>query len=250
MADVTLGDAIEDQQVIEVVIDETAIQVVGFAPPGITGPPGAVGPQGATGPQGSQGTQGPIGPQGPVGITGPAGLTGPPGPAGAQATAIIPNLWTPLWEYPSTSTQVFVAGLLRVSRCFVPNTMKTAQVEVTISGSTTLRVGVWADTATGPGSLVAQTGTISAASVTALTAALAVPAGACWIGVQNVGASPCTLRAVTGSNPFLPGMDVPGANNLPNSWQVSGQGTALPNPFPLAGATRTGLAAALFLQAV
>lgn len=253
MANVTLGNDVEDQQVIEVVIDETAIQVVGFAPLSVTGPPGATGapgPIGLTGATGPQGPQGIPGPQGTVGSIGPAGAQGPPGPAGAQATTIISDLWTPLWEYPSTSTQVFAAGLLRVSSCFIPNVMKTVQLEVTTSGSTTLRVGVWSATSTGPGALIAQTGTIPGSSVAVHTAALAVPSGLCWIGVQNVGTSSCSLRAVTGSNPSLPGMDAPGSNNLPNSWQASSQGTSLPNPFPSVGVTRTGLAAALFLQAV
>jgi len=252
MANVTLGNNVEDQQVIEIVIDETAIQVVGFAPPGITGPPGAVGPVGATGPQGPQGAPGPQGAQGPQGTAGsigPAGAQGPPGPPGTQTIVILPDLWTPLWECSSTTTQVFSPGLLRVTRYFVPNSMKTVQIEVTASGSTTLRVGVWTDTFNGPGRLIAQTGTIPGSSVAVLHASISIPAGACWLGVQNIGLSPCSLRAVLGANPLLPGLDAPGANNLPNSWQVTGQGSVLPDPFPTVNVTRAGLAALLFVQA-
>lgn len=170
----------------------------------------------------------------------------------APAVTTISNLWVPLWAYAGLSTQAFGTGLLRVGRTVLPMAVKTVQLEVTtaVAGSI-LRVGVFADTASGPGALLYQSADFSGASAVALTAALGpVPAGTYWIGVQNTGASGGpTLRCASGSNPFLTGNDLPGANNLPNSWSASAQGTALPNPFPLGSVSRSGLTPALWLQA-
>jgi hypothetical protein len=78
-----------------------------------------------------------------------------------------------------------------------------------------------------------------------------VPAGTYWIGTQNisVAAGGPTLRSATGANPFITGMDAPGANNTPNAWSIAGQGTTIANPFPLAGVLRNGLVPAVWLQA-
>jgi hypothetical protein len=162
----------------------------------------------------------------------------------------ISGLWAPLWAYTSLSTQSFGAGLLRLTRCTIPNDMKTVQIEVTTGGSTTLRVGYYTDTPTGPGTLVGQTGDISGAAAAALTSALSIPAGTYWLAVQNTGAAACTLRTAGGMNPFLPGLDPPGTNNSPNTWGAASQGTAFPGTFPMASVIRNGLFPSLFVQAV
>jgi hypothetical protein len=162
----------------------------------------------------------------------------------------IPNLWNPLFAYANTTTQAWGAGLMKMTRAILPMAIKTVQVEVTGASSSNLRVGVWADTPTGPGQLLYQTADIAGAVAVALTAALAVPAGAYWFGVQNLGASSLTLRAVQGMSPFLPGLDVPGANNIPNAWNYgAGNGAVLPVTPPSGALTRSGLCALLFVQA-
>jgi hypothetical protein len=228
-------------------------------PQGVQGVKGDPGVQGATGPAGANGSQGPQGPQGPAGAdgapgaagaAGAAGATGPAGPAGLPVTSIS-NLWLPLWPYASLGTQVYNAGQLRVSRVVLPMAIKAVQLDITAGVASTLRVCVFADTGTGPGALLYQSADISGAAIAAPTAALGpVPAGTYWIGVQNVGASGApTIRSINGLNPFLTGVDVPGANALPNAWSNAGQGVAIPNPFPMAGVLRAGNTPAIFLQA-
>jgi hypothetical protein len=220
---------------------------------GAQGPQGTAGDVGAQGPQGAAGAQGPqgaAGAQGPQGAAGAAGAQGAQGPAGLPV-ATISNLWLPLWPYASLGTQVYNPGQLRVSRVVLPMAIKTVQLDITANVASTLRVCVYADTATGPGALLYQSGDISGAAIAAPTAALGpVPAGTYWIGVQNIGASGApTIRSINGLNPFLTGLDVPGANALPNAWSNAGQGVAIPNPFPMAGVLRAGNVPAIFLQA-
>ena len=168
---------------------------------------------------------------------------------GAVTARTLSNLWAPVWPYTSLTTQSLAAGQLRVTRTILPSDMKTVQIEVTTLGATTLRVGVFNDIPSGPGTLRTWTADISGSTVGAFTSALSIAPGPCWIGVQNLGAAAVTLRAALGMNQFLPGHDAPGANTTPNSWLVSGQGAALPSTFPTTGVTRTGQCASLFLQA-
>jgi hypothetical protein len=127
--------------------------------------------------------------------------------------------------------------------------MKAVQIDINTAGATTLRIGVYADTANGPGALLTQTADIAGGTTGAVTTALSVPAGACWLAVQNTGSAAVTPRTISGANPFLSGLDAPGANNLPNTWLAVSQGTSLPSTFPLGSVSRTGLFVALFLQA-
>ena len=59
------------------------------------------------------------------------------------------------------------------------------------------------------------------------------------------------LRAILSLNNYLNGIDQPGTNATPNSWQVTGKGATIPDPWPLGDATlaRNGASAALFVQA-
>src|SRR6266576_1665619 len=169
----------------------------------------------------------------------------------APAVATISNLWLPLFPCASLGTQVYNPGQLRVTRTVLAAAIKTVQLEITAGVASTLRVCVYADTAAGPGALLYQTADISGSAIAAPTAALGpVPAGTYWIGVQNTGASGGpTIRSCNGANPFLTGLDLPGANAIPNAWSNAGQGTTIANPFPLAGVLRAGNVPAIFLQA-
>jgi hypothetical protein len=168
------------------------------------------------------------------------------------ATPVISGLWFPAFPYAGTGTQAWGAGLLRMTRTILPNAIQSVQLDISTGASgAVFRVGVWSDTPTGPGSIQSQTADFVGTTTGVYTLGLSAGAGTYWIGVQNVGSVSATLRAATGLNPYLTGLDAPGANNVPNCWGFgTGNGTTLPNNAPTTGITRTGLAALLFLQAV
>jgi len=155
-----------------------------------------------------------------------------------------------IFPYSSTGTQSLGAGQSRLSRAVLPNAITSVQAEVSTLGATTFIVVAYADTPNGPGALVAQSGVMDASSVGTKTAAMALPAGTYWIGLHNIGGAAFTMRSVAGANPFLPGVDAPGTNNLPNCWFVTGQGTSPPANWPTTGITRNGQSALIWGQAV
>lgn len=228
---------------------------------GTTGPVGAAGPQGATGPVGPQGPKGDTGttgtmgatgaagPQGPAGPTGPQGATGATGAGGAPMTVTLPGLWNPLWAYPAGSALTCNAGLLRVTRATLLQNVVAVQLDVAVLGSTTVVVAVYADGAAGPGAVVTQTAAISAATAGTKQAAITVPAGTYWFGVQNTGAAVVQLRGPTGGSPFMPGADAPGTNILYSGWAASSQGATIADPFPLGSVARNSTAISLWFQA-
>ena len=200
------------------------------------------------------------GPQGPPGLAGPAStVPGPTGPAGATGPAgpssvanAISGLWMPLFPFSGTGTQNCGQGLCRVTRAIIQVPVSSWQMEVTVAvAGAIFRIGIYADTPTGPGALLYQSGDIDGGTVGNKTVTFSVPAGTYWIALQNVGgAGNPTLRSSTGANPWLPGVDQPGNNNLPNGWQAPGSGTTLKDPFPMGSIARTGAMYALFWQAM
>jgi len=161
---------------------------------------------------------------------------------------ILPNLWAPIFQVTSTGTSPNAAGLLRATRVNIPNAMKTVQIDVSTGGATSFRVGVYTDTPTGPGTLVAQTVDMSGVTAAVVASALAVPAGVCWMALQNVGGASATLRVATGANPLMIGGDAPGSNTINNQWQATGQGSVMPGTFP-APTSRAGQFPLMFVQA-
>jgi hypothetical protein len=167
-----------------------------------------------------------------------------------SCVAALSGLWVPLFPYGSLSTGSVVNGQVFVTRFVAPQAYDTVQMEVTTSATSSYQVGVWADTATGPGALLAQSGVLPGAGTGLKTAAVAVPAGPCWIGIQNVGTGGATLRSVTGgTNSMLPGMEPP-TIMVNTAWFKNGNGTTLPNPFGTPTSRGTGGIPALYLRAV
>lgn len=160
------------------------------------------------------------------------------------------GLWFPAWPIVSTTTQVFGAGLLRMTRIFLPTATDKVQMQVSAgSASSSLVVAYYADTPTGPGALQGQAAPQAGGTTGAYVVDLAIPAGTWWLAMQSTGTGGPTMTAGQGTNPLLPGYDQPGTNSVPNCWQWTGQGTALPTN-PGAPTSRVGLMAALFLRAV
>jgi hypothetical protein len=110
------------------------------------------------------------------------------------------------------------------------------------------RIVAYADTASGPGALLAQTADIDAATSGAKTSALSLAAGTYWIGVHNISGVSLTFRSILAMNSFLPGVDAPGNNNLPSCWYTN-PGVSIPNPWPTTGITRNGSAFSVYVQA-
>lgn len=232
-------------------------------PAGATGPAGSTGPQGVkgdtgnTGPQGvkgdtgttgAQGPQGTTGVQGPQGIPGDTGPQGPTGPQGSAMASIISGLWTPIWPFASLTTQNLLSGAVRATRIVLPNAITDVQIEISTGGAAVFRVGVYADTPTGPGALLTQTADMSGSSVVAVRAALVLAAGTYWFAVINLGSAQLGFRCAAGFNAYLPGLDQPVANTQNNCWTLAGQ-AGLPNPWPSVGITRSGLGPTIFVKA-
>jgi Domain of unknown function (DUF4082)/Collagen triple helix repeat (20 copies) len=76
--------AIDDPEVLVLLVNGTVGPPGPAGPQGIEGPIGPPGPTGPNGPPGSAGTPGPVGPTGPTGPAGSTGPTGPSGPPGAD----------------------------------------------------------------------------------------------------------------------------------------------------------------------
>jgi hypothetical protein len=196
-------------------------------------------------------TRGATGPTGPSG--GPTGPTGPQGAAGVQTMApLITGLWGQPWPSANTETVNFPAGEVRVTRVVLAQAITTVMVPVYsgLSGGA-LRVAAYADTPTGPGALIAQTASIPATSSGDKTAALAVPAGPCWLAVQSTGTAAFTTFQCLGTNPMLPGTDavtVLTLNGLTNGWRVSSQGTTVKDPFPIASVVRDSKAMLVYVK--
>jgi hypothetical protein len=168
-----------------------------------------------------------------------------------SCAAAVTGSWVPLFPYASLATGTVANGTLIVTRFVSPQAYDTVQMETTTNTTSSYQIGVWADTATGPGALLTQTAVISGVGTGVKTAALAVPTGPCWIGIQNVGGTgSATLRAVgNGGNPLLPGTDAPTVT-LHHAWFRTGMGGTLPNPFGAPINKGTGFMPALYLRAV
>jgi len=161
------------------------------------------------------------------------------------------NLWVPIWPFANLSTVTLAPGQIRVARVIMGQACKTVQVEVTTLAATTfVRVAVYADSGgTQPGALLAQTADIDVSTAGTKSAALAIPAGPCWIAMQNKSTTNTpTMRQIVGSDPYLPGVDTP-TQSIANAWQNTGQGTTLPDPFPMTGITRNAAMPVVFAQA-
>lgn len=235
-------------------------------PQGLAGPTGPSGPagQGATGPSGPQGLVGPTGPSGPAGTPGLQGATGPSGPAGAPgatgptgpaggSTKVISDLWAPIWPWSgSLTSNAYAIGQLTVTRTVLAQPIKSVMLWNGNVATTTVRLVVYADTPTGPGALVTSVAMTFSSLNTKLTAALAVPAGTYWMGVQNIGAASYNLQTVNAYNPFLPGAEIQPASvasSAFNGWGVAGQGSTVPDPFPMGAVTRNYLVPMIWVQA-
>jgi len=201
------------------------------------------------------GVKGDIGPTGPSGgPTGPAGPTGPSGPT--NDTPIITDLWRPVWAWGVVvggNTAVIPANGMFITRTVLGSAIKTALLFSGGSTSGQFRFTAYADTPAGPGALIAQSATVTiTTSSQQRTAALSVPAGACWIGVQNMLGSTLTLGGLRTHNPFLSGTAIPSSETsdqwLFSAWVVSGLGGVVPDPFPLAGASKNVFMPAVWLQ--
>ena len=162
----------------------------------------------------------------------------------------ISGLWRAAYPYHSFTTAPLSAGIGRITRLVLPQAFDTVQIEVSTVGTTTFHVGVYADTAVGPGALLASSTAIDASGVAGnRTAALAVPAGAVWLLVQNTGAGSATIRASNGMNPYSSGHDAVAAFTAVGSWWNTGMGTSLPNPWPVTGQSRNAQSPTIFLRA-
>lgn len=169
------------------------------------------------------------------------------------AMSCISGYWQALYPYNTFITQPCPSGHSRLTRTVVSFGVQATQIESTVNAAGgKLRVVCYADTATGPGALVAQSAEFTMDSFGAKTAAISFPAGAYWIGIHNTGSVSVTMRTSLTQNFFLPGFggpaSPPGAGNVPSCWQAN-PGTTIPNPWPTTGITRDGAAYAVFLQA-
>lgn len=182
-----------------------------------------------------------------MGPQGPGGATGTPGVVGT--VPVLSGYWGELFPYAAITTQTISVGLLRLSRTQLLQAVSNWQIEVTTAGATIVRLGVYADTASGPGSLLYQSADVDVSALGVKTIALAVPSGTYWVGVQNVGAATAGLRAVTGVNAMLPGTDPSSGGVIQNCWQAPGRGAALPNPIPPAAIQRQGYMFQVIFQA-
>lgn len=210
--------------------NRTYMRVVSLV--GVRGAPGATG---ATGPSG--------GPQGPAGATGPQGL-------GAGVT-VLSNLWQPIFPWTALAQSVVFPSYAVVTRIVLASAIKAVGVSTGTAGGS-LRVVAYEDTPAGPGALVAQSATFTAATGVSTTA-LALSPGAYWLGVWNVQAPGGTnwnsFAVTTGGNPFMTGTDLPTATSVYyNAWQVVNQGTTVKDPFPTTGITRDGKAPGMYVQ--
>jgi hypothetical protein len=168
-----------------------------------------------------------------------------------SCAAAVSGSWVALFPYAALATGTVANGTVIATRFVSPQAYDTVQMEPTTGTTSSYQIGCWADTATGPGALLASSPVISAATAGVKQVALAVPTGPCWIGIQNVGASGAgNLRAVSnGGNQLLPGMDAPTVT-LNHAWFRNGMGTALPNPFGAPVIKGTGFMPAIYLRAV
>ena len=167
-----------------------------------------------------------------------------------QRVNTYPGLWRAVFPYSAFTTAPLNAGYGRITRMILPQAFSEVQIEVTVVAATTFQVGVYEDTATGPGALLASSGVIDASgTVGNRTAPLAVPEGPSWLLVQNTGGATATIRAVNGMNPYSPGHDTIAANSFSGSWWNTGLGTSLPNPWKTAAQSRNAQSPAVFLRA-
>lgn len=162
----------------------------------------------------------------------------------------MPGMWTHLWPYPDLTTNAQAAGVLKVSRCYIAQPIKTIACEVSTLGSTTFRFAAYTDTPTGPGTLVATSAATIDASTTGMKqTAFVLNPGYYWIGLQNVGAASATLRCIIGQNPMSTGHDIPYTYSTQSAWLVTSQGSAVPSTWPSTGLDRRAFAAAVWIQA-
>ena len=196
---------------------------------------------------GPKGDQGEIGPQGPKGDTGAVGPAPP-------AVPYISGDWFPAWMAPTLTTLTFPIQALRVTRIIVPVNVVQASCEVaTLSAGAILRVMAYADASSPsqPGALVLQSASSDGGVAGLKTFPFVLSPGTYWIGMQNIAASggAPTMRAFGGFNALLPGIALVG-NTTYNGWQNTGAGTAVPDPFPMAGTTKNSISSpAIFFQA-
>jgi hypothetical protein len=255
-------------------------------PIGPQGPVGETGPQGPQGPQGEPGTVGPVGPQGATGsqgvqgipgeitlatgdaryvnvagdtVTGPLLLSADPSndlgavtkryaDAQVHPVRVITGLWVSPFPYHAFSTGTIASGIGRIFRVELNQAFNMVQIEIVTASSTSLRVGLWADTATGPGALVVQSNVFTATSTGVFTSPMAIPVGNYWLGVANTGAGGPTLRVVNGTNLYSAGHDPIAANALVGGWSAN-VGTTMPNPWPTPPLSRNVQAPVIYLRA-
>ena len=149
-------------------------------------------------------------------------------------------------------TSALTQNVLRVGPFWVPSagTYDRIGVEHTVlAGSSTFRLGVYADDGTGqPGALVLDAGTVdtsTVASFQAITISIALSAGLYWVGGVAQGGNP-TMRAQAGMLQLFSYADPTSSPTITCYSRTSVTG-ALPNPF---GSTATGSIgpAAVFLR--
>lgn len=174
---------------------------------------------------------------------------------GAIPAVPISGLWQSLWPVIGTSTgSAYAIGTTFVWRASIPyaftNMLWNAN---SVTANSTFRVGIYADTPTGPGALLVQTADLVSSTTAVQTAALAWTGGMCWVGVQQVGSAQGPFNAIQGISPWGVGVNQPGTlgANL-SGWSAAGQGSVMPNPFPSSGVVKGATASALpliYLQA-
>ena len=152
----------------------------------------------------------------------------------------------------ATSTGSLVASTMYAMPFVVEetSTYDTAQIKVTarVTGSTA-RIGIYQDTGnTYPGSVVADLGTISTATVAVVpTTASPLPVtlkpGLYWLVISDTGAPTIQTFAVGGILPIL-GIDSAMGTAWGVGWSITTASSgytcctsALPSPFPASGAT-------------
>ena len=135
---------------------------------GVTGATGATGPQGVAGTDGLDGATGPAGANGATGPIGPTGATGATGSAGS-----IPDIGLVSQKYYSVSgvpTFQFSPVLNRIYLLPIYLTTPTTfdriaiQTGTTVSGTSTVRLGIYNNTNGQPSTLLFDAGTVSFSS--------------------------------------------------------------------------------------
>ena len=146
--------------------------------------------------------------------------------------SLITGLWLPCMQYAGFTTASLSASDSYTTRIWLAKACDQAAIVVTaLAAAGTARVCVYADTATGPGGMLALTGDMPTSATGVITAALAVPAGFSWISVLNNSAAVPTVRFFNASNRYLPGTSAPTVSgNVANGWSRT-TGTTATNPW-------------------